>query len=144
MLIGSFAHVVDSKKRLSIPSKWRAVLGEKVIVTAGLDKSLFLFSLDKWTATAKEISSKGFYNLDTRNFARFILANAFELSIDSHGRILLPDQLIEFANLKDEVVLTGVYDRCEIWSKSEYEKAIKDINQNAELTASKISGLIGV
>ncbi len=139
MLIGSYKHILDTKKRLSIPSKWRLIFGEKIIVTTGLDKSLFVFSEEKWNNIAKEISQNGFYSTENRNFARFILSNAFELNIDSHGRVLLPDSLTDFASLKDEVVLSGVYDRCEIWDKKEYEKMIKNANRHAEDMALKIS-----
>ena len=139
MLIGSYEHSLDIKKRLSIPAKWRGILGEKVIVTTGLDKSLFLFGIEKWDMIAKEISQKGFYLEDSRNFARFILSNAFELSIDSHGRVLLPDSLVEFANLKTDTILSGVYDRAEIWDKFEFEKIMKSVKGAAEDTAFRIS-----
>ncbi|MDQ5957440.1 MAG: transcriptional regulator MraZ [Patescibacteria group bacterium] len=139
MLIGSYEHILDTKKRLSIPSKWRVVLGEKIIVTTGLDKSLFIFSSSKWETIAKEIAEKGFYSADSRNFARFILSNAFELSIDSHGRVLLPDSLVDFASLSQEVVLSGVYDRAEIWDKKEFTKVMQNVNKDAENTALRIS-----
>lgn len=139
MLIGSYEHTLDTKKRLSIPSKWRSIFGEKVIVTTGLDKSLFVFSQEKWSAIASEISSNGFYSEDSRNFARFILSNAFELSIDSHGRVLLPDNLVNFASLKSEVILSGVFDRAEIWDKKEWEKAMQKVNKEAENTALRLS-----
>lgn len=139
MLIGSYEHTLDTKKRLSIPSKWRSIFGEKVIVTTGLDKSIFVFSNEKWAVIAKEISEKGFYSADNRNFARFILSNAFELSIDSHGRVLLPDTLVNFASLKNDVVLSGVYDRVEIWDKKEFEKVMSEVNKDAEDTALRIA-----
>ena len=139
MLIGSYEHTLDVKKRLSVPAKWRSIFGEKLIVTTGLDSSLFIFSIEKWEVIAKEISEKGFYSEDSRNFARFILSNAFELSIDSHGRVLLPESLIKFAKLTTDIVLSGVYDRAEIWDKKEFEKVMSKVNQNAGDTALKIS-----
>ena len=139
MLIGSYEHTLDTKKRLSIPSKWRSIFGEKVIITTGLDNSLFIFGQDKWNIIAEELSQNGFYTGESRNFARFILSNAFELSIDSHGRVLLPDTLIKFAKLTTDIVLSGVYDRAEIWDKKEFEKVMDDVNKNASETALKIS-----
>jgi MraZ protein len=139
MLIGNFSHSLDSKKRLSIPAKWRVFLGEKVILTTGLDKSLFVFSESQWLKIAEDISRNGFLDADARNFSRFILSNAFELSIDSHGRILIPDTLVTFSELKTDVVLAGNFSRAEIWDKTEYEKVMKNIGEDANGTASRMS-----
>lgn len=139
MLIGNYEHTLDIKKRLSVPAKWRSIFGEKVIITTGLDKSLFVFSTDKWSEIAKEVSGKGFYSEESRNFSRFILSNAFELSIDSHGRVLLPESLVKFAGLATDIVLSGVYDRAEIWDKAEFAKVMSSVNKNAENIASKLS-----
>ena len=128
MLIGHYNHIIDNKKRLSIPSKWRNYFGEKVIVTTGLDKSLFVFGEKEWENIASDISKNGFLNIDERNFSRFILSNAYELSFDSHGRVLLPEALTQFAGLTSEVVLSGVYDRCEIWDKVAFDKMMNSIN----------------
>ncbi len=139
MLIGNYEHTLDAKKRLSVPAKWRSIFGDKIIITTGLDTSLFIFGQEKWEKIAKEISQNGFYTQDNRNFARFILSNAFEISIDSHGRVLLPDTLIKFAKLTTDIVISGVYDRGEIWDKKEFEKMMDGVNKNASDTALNIS-----
>ena len=107
MLIGQYNHNLDIKNRISIPAKWRLIFGEKVIITTGLDKSLFIFSETEWHKIALSISEKGFLDIDNRNFSRLLLSNAFDLNIDSHGRVLLPEHLIKYANLKSEVILAG-------------------------------------
>jgi MraZ protein len=142
MLIGQFNHNLDVKKRLSIPAKWRTIFGEKVIVTSGLDKSLFIFSEVEWLKIAASISEKGFMNIDNRNFSRLILSNAFDLSIDSHGRVLLPEHLVRYADLKSDVILAGNYNRAEIWDKREFEKLMESVNKNADDIASRMSKLI--
>jgi MraZ protein len=142
MLIGQFEHNLDVKKRLSIPAKWRSIFGEKVIVTSGLDKSLFIFSELEWSKIASSISEKGFMDMDTRNFSRLILSNAFDLSIDSHGRVLLPEYLINYAGLKTDIVLAGNYNRAEIWDKEEFSKLMESVNKNADDIASRMSKLI--
>lgn len=141
MLIGQFQHNLDVKKRLSIPAKWRSIFGEKIIVTSGLDKSLFIFSEIEWSKIASSISEKGFMNIDNRNFSRLILSNAFDLSIDSHGRVLLPEHLIKYANLKTEIVLAGNYNRAEIWNKDEFQKLMDGVNKNADVIADRMSKL---
>lgn len=142
MLIGQFNHNLDVKKRLSIPAKWRTIFGDKVIVTSGLDRSLFIFSEIEWLKIATSISEKGFMNIDNRNFSRLILSNAFDLSIDSHGRVLLPEHLVKYADLKSDIILAGNYNRAEIWDKKEFEKLMESVNKNADDIALRMSKII--
>lgn len=141
MLIGSYTHTLDPKKRLSIPAKWRSSLGEKIVITSGLDQSLFVFGDDEWKKIAEKLVSLGFLDADSRQFARYMLANAFEVSIDSHGRVLIPESLAKFASLNDEVILAGLYSRIEIWDKSTYDKLMSNTSKNADDMALRIAKL---
>lgn len=141
MLIGNYTHTLDPKKRLSIPAKWRSSLGEKVVMTSGLDQSLFVFSETEWKKIAEKLVSLGFLDADSRQFARYMLANAFELSIDSHGRVLVPETLAKTANLKDEVVLAGVYSRIEVWDKDKYDNLMSNTSKSADEMALRIAKL---
>lgn len=141
MLIGQYTHELDPKKRLTLPSKWRKVLGKKVVVTNGLDNSLFVFPVKEWENTATKLASNSFGNSDSRSFNRFMLAHAFETDIDASGRILIPDTLKDFAKLSSKVVLAGMYSRVELWDESEWKKySAKTANQADEL-AGKLSDL---
>ena len=111
MLIGQYTHDLDPKKRLTLPAKWRNDLGKKVVVTNGLDSSLFIFPVDEWEEVATKLSQSGFGNKDTRDFNRFILGNAFETDVDAAGRIVIPETLKKFAKLGDKVVLAGMHSR---------------------------------
>lgn len=139
MLIGHYVHGLDDKKRLSIPSKWRSLLGKKVVMTSGLDKSLFVFSTKEWQKIAEKLSACSFTSPEARKFTRFFLANAFDVDIDSMGRILIPQQLINFAELKDKIVLAGIYNRIEIWDDKIWEKYSAQNNQSADQAATKLS-----
>ncbi len=139
MLLGHYIHQLDDKKRISIPSKWRGVLGKKVVVTSGLDKSLFVYSLKEWQKIAETLSSLSFTNKDTRSFTRFMLANAFDTDLDSVGRILITDQLRKFADIKKKAVLVGMHSRVEIWSEEEWEKYSNSNNKSADAVAEKLS-----
>ena len=141
MLIGHYIHQLDDKKRISIPAKWRSVLGKKVVVTSGLDKSLFVFSLKEWQKIAEKLSSLSFTNKDTRSFTRFMLSNAFDTDLDSVGRILITDQLKSFADIKKKAVLVGMHSRVEVWSEEEWEKYSKVNNRDVDSVASKLSDL---
>ena len=139
MLIGHFNHTFDDKKRISIPAKWRTTLGKKVVITSGLDKSLFIFSMKEWTQIAEKISSLSFTNIESRKFGRFMLANAFDTDIDSVGRILINDSLRNFADLNSKVVLVGMYNRLEVWDEEIWNKYSSQNNKDADSIANKLS-----
>ena len=141
MLIGKYTHELDPKKRLTLPSKWRTDLGKKVVVTSGLDNSLFLFPIKEWEVVAEKLAQSGFGNHDSRSFNRFILANAFETDVDAAGRIVIPDTLKSFARLSEKVVLAGMYSRIEIWDESAWDANISKVNGEADVLAGKLSEL---
>jgi len=141
MLIGHYIHGLDDKKRLSIPAKWRSVLGKKVVVTSGLDKSLFVYSLKEWQKIADKLSELSFTNKDTRSFTRFMLSNAFEADLDSVGRILITDILKDFANIEKKAVLVGMHSRVEIWGEEEWDKYANSNNKSADTIAGKLGEL---
>jgi MraZ protein len=141
MLIGKYTHDLDPKKRLTLPSKWRTDLGKKVVVTNGLDNSLFIFPIKEWEVVAEKLSHSGFGNQDTRSFNRFILGNAFETDVDAAGRIVIPDSLKSFAHLHDKVVLAGMYSRIELWDEASWEANIAKVNGEADALASKLNDL---
>lgn len=141
MLIGQYTHDLDPKKRLTLPSKWRADLGKKVVVTNGLDNSLFVFSVKEWEKVAEKLSQSGFGNPDTRSFNRFILGNAFETDVDAAGRIVIPDTLKEFAKLSAKVILAGMHSRVEIWDESAWKAYTSKVSGEADVLAGKLSEL---
>ena len=141
MLIGQYTHDLDTKKRLTLPSKWRADFGKKVVVTNGLDSSLFIFPVKEWERVAQKLSESGFGNPDTRSFNRFILGNAFEADVDAAGRIVIPDTLKSFANLSEKVVLAGMHSRVEAWDEDTWKKYTAKVAGEADALASKLSEL---
>ena len=141
MLIGQYTHDLDPKKRLTLPSKWRSDLGKKVVVTNGLDSSLFVFPIKEWEKVAEKLSQSGFGNKDTRDFNRFILGNAFETDVDAAGRIVIPDTLKSFAKLTSKVVLTGMHSRVEIWDENTWKHFTAKVSGEADALAGKLSEL---
>jgi len=134
MFIGEYTYSIDQKKRLAIPSKFRKMLGKKVVITRGLDQCLFLYPLNEWRSLAKKLAQLPLSQADARGFARLMLTGAMEVGFDNLGRILIPDYLKEYASLRKRVVVTGVYNRIEIWDekkwkiyKSKTEKEVGDI-----------------
>ena len=115
MFIGEYTHTVDENNRFSLPAKFRKELGRKVVATRGKDHCLFLYPIKTWAKISEEVAKLGHVESDPR-YARFTFAGASEIEIDSIGRILIPEFLREFADLKNPIVITGVHDRVEIWS----------------------------
>ncbi len=124
MLVGEFQHNIDAKGRMIMPAKFRDELGEKFVITKGLDKCLFVFSQFEWEKLDQKLSeqslSKG------RKIQRFFYGGMTECELDKQGRVLVPQTLREYAELFKDAVVVGLAKRAEIWNKDEWEK------QNAE------------
>lgn len=117
MLMGEFHHNIDDKGRLIIPSKFRSELGEKFIVTRGIEKCLFVYSESEWDKIVGKLKSLPFTNSDARNFTRFFLSGASVCEFDRQGRINITSPLVNYAKLNKECVIIGANDRLEIWSE---------------------------
>jgi len=141
MLIGEYLHTLDAKKRLSLPAKFRKEVGKKVVVTRGLDSCLFMFPQNTWKEIATKLANLPMGQADTRGIARFILAGAVETDVDTAGRILIPDFLKEFADLRSRVVLAGVSDRIEIWNDKTWEEYKRRIEKGADQMAQTLGDL---
>ena len=121
MLMGEYQNNLDLKGRIVIPLKLREGLGEKIVLTRGLDGSLFIFSFDNWLKLTKDLTNLPFTLEENRNFIRFLLAGATTLEFDKQGRIIIPNYLKEYAKLEKEVIIIGVLDRVEIWAKENWD-----------------------
>lgn len=136
MLIGEFEHSLDAKGRLIMPAKLRETIGDKFVVTKGLDGCLFAFSLTEWANFEEKLKTLPLSNRNSREFTRFFLSGATECEIDKQGRFLIPNNLRETANLQKEVVIIGVGTRIEIWDKTKWNSynneniSVEDIAEN--------------
>ena len=120
MFMGEYDHTIDAKGRLIIPSKFREALGSEFVLTKGLDGCLFVFPMKEWEAFEEKLRSLPLIDKNARKFSRFFLAGASTCELDKQGRILVPGTLREFAQMDKEVVLTGMLDRIEVWSKEQW------------------------
>ena len=144
MLIGEYRHTLDNKKRLSLPAKWRQELGVKLVLTRGLDSCLFIYPFKEWQRISSKVAGLPLGQADTRSFNRFFLSGAVAVDVDKNGRILIPDFLKEFADLKEgSVILAGIHNRVEIWNEKMWNKYKQKIEQQADTLAEKL-GEIGI
>jgi MraZ protein len=139
MFIGEYLHSIDLKKRMAVPSKFRADLKNKVVVTRGLDKCLFVYPMKVWEDLAGKLGTLPVGESATRSFIRLMLAGAVDVDVDKQGRILIPDYLKEYAGLGKNVVVAGIYNRLEIWD----EKKWKDYKKKAEKNTDEIAEQLG-
>ncbi len=117
MFIGEYQGTIDDKGRISIPAKFRAELKNKVVVTRGLDNSLFLYTAKEWEKLAEKLSTLPIATANTRAFSRLMLAGAMDCEVDKQGRIILPNYLKDFAKIGKKIVFAGLYNRIEVWGE---------------------------
>ncbi|NQT95143.1 MAG: division/cell wall cluster transcriptional repressor MraZ [Candidatus Omnitrophica bacterium] len=142
MFYGEFAHTLDRKGRLIIPSKFREALkeayAEKLYVTRGLDKCLFIFTEEEWKAQESKFRSMSFVKSDHRKFNRLFFSGAQDVIPDKQGRVLLPSFLKEYASIKKDVVLIGISDRIEVWSKELWREYYSSSKESFEQIAENL------
>lgn len=129
MFYGEYAHMLDAKGRMSMPARYREELGEKFMVTKGINNCLFVFPMGEWNAFADKLRALPTTDKTAQIFLRFLFAGACECELDKQGRILLPASLREFAGLEKEVMVIGAMTRAEIWNRDrwkEYSNAAAD------------------
>ena len=121
MFIGEYQHSLDSKNRIVVPSKLREGLGEKFIISKGLDGCLYAYPIDEWQKFEEKLKNLPLTNRDARAFVRFFVAGATEVETDKQGRGLIPANLREYAGIEKEIVTIGALNKIEIWSKEKWE-----------------------
>ena len=141
MLIGEYNHTLDPKKRLAIPAKMRKELGEKSILTKGLNNCLSLYPLAQWQKLTEKLGQLSVGQADTRAFLRTMFARAVEVELDQLGRILVPDYLKNYAGLKQRAVIVGLNDRLEIWDSERWENYKNEVEKNTDMIAEKLGEL---
>ena len=126
--MGEYEHSLDAKGRLIMPAKLRQDIGEKFVITKGLDGCLFAFSQVEWLNFETKLKSLPLSDKNARNFVRFFLAGATECEIDKQGRFLIPSNLRQAGSLEKEAVIIGVGTRLEIWDKTIWKSKDEEIS----------------
>ncbi len=126
MFMGEYSHSLDAKGRVIIPAKYREELGEKFVITKGMDGCLFVLPNEAFRALTDELKALPLSVKDSRKLVRHFSGAAADGELDKQGRVLLPAKLREHAGLDKDIVLVGVLDRIEIWSKERWESACDD------------------
>ena len=124
-----------------MPAKLREDMGEKFIITKGLDGCLFGFSQNEWENFETKLKTLPLTNKNARDFVRFFLSGAIECEMDKQGRFLISSNLRDYANLEKEAVIIGVGTRIEIWNKDKWKAYNSDENISADQIAENMTML---
>ncbi len=139
MFVGEYRHLIDQKGRLAIPVKFRAKLAEGCVITRGLDSSLFIYTQKEWQKLADKLSQLPIGQAKARSFVRLMFSGAVDLELDKQGRIIIPAYLRDYAGVKTDVVICGLYSRIEIWDRKKWD----EYKQESEKEATDIAEHLG-
>lgn len=140
MLIGTYRHSIDSKKRMRIPSKFKNELGNNCIITKGTGTNLMIFSGDGFQNLYEKMTNVSIFDEEAQKPVRKFLSSAFEAEEDGQGRILLPKELALYAEITKNIVFVGVGSRVEIWAEEIWDK----MQETEEKTDFSVLAKLGV
>ncbi len=144
MFRGRYEHSIDDKGRLSIPSRFREALArrrQKVLVLTDFDSCVAAYPLDEWRQLEERIRKQSTLQKDIRAFLRLFYSGATETPVDGQGRILIPPQLRDKAAITREVMIVGVLNKIEIWSKARWEEFLARSPVTFEDVAARLAEL---
>jgi MraZ protein len=141
MLIGLYKTKISVKGRVALPNKLKKALGDKLIITAGYEKSLMIVSPKEWQAVVGQVTNRKLTLGPARATDRFLLGSAFEVDLDAQGRFIIPKYLRQYAEIEAEAVFLGVGNRIELWSKTRWQNYELYLEKNVAKLGEKLSEL---
>jgi len=141
MFLGEYAHTIDDKGRLTIPARFRDELESGVVITRGLDGCLWAFGRDEWEVLAEKIAQLPTTNPAARNFSRLMFGSAIDSIPDRQGRILLTQNLRDYAGIQNETTIVGMKNRLEIWNPTAWDTLMAQVIQDTEGIATQLQDL---
>jgi MraZ protein len=142
-LTGTYHRTVDEKQRLAVPKKLKDGLLTNtectVYVAPETDRALTLYSEQEFDRRASLLVDLAAQRAEVRNYQRLYYSQAEQVELDAQGRIRLPERLMEFAGIEQEVVLLGVHDHIEIWDRTHWGDFLKQ--HSAEFDKMSVAAL---
>ena len=139
MLLGEHDHALDDKNRLTLPARLRDQLGDRVVVTRGLDGCLYVYAAAEWAKLAERVGALDALSREARTMQRFFFASAMDAELDKQGRIVIPAGLLEGAGIGREVTVAGIYDHLEIWDRAAWRDQRQTVEGSAEDVAERLA-----
>ena len=137
MLLGEHEHTLDDKNRLTLPARLREQLGDRVVVTRGLDGCVYVYAVAEWERLAQRVGTLDPLSREARTMQRFFFGSGSDVEIDKQGRIVLPANLV--TDLQREVTVLGVYDHLEIWDRAVWRDQRQTVEGSAEDVAERLA-----
>jgi MraZ protein len=141
MFRGGFAHNIDEKGRVIIPLKFRLLLGEKFVITKGLDHCLWVFTDEEFRTLDEQLKAQPMLDPNAVRLQRFFSGEAVDAAIDSQGRVALPSNLRVYSRIEKEVMIVCAGNRIEIWCKSGWDALTGSLNDDLIRASAKEIGL---
>ena len=141
MFLGEYQHTIDEKGRMAVPIKFRNDVASGAVVTRGIDKCLFIYPKAEWEKLAGKIANLSLLQTNSRSFSRHMFANAMDVELDKQGRVMLPDYLRSYADVKKNVAVAGLYNRIEIWDAGIWEKNKETTEKGSDKIAEQLGEL---
>ena|SRR3989338_2533259 len=128
VFLGEFQHNLDDRGRLSLPKKLRQELASiEVVLTRGFENCIFGYPKELWLDEAKRQLEIPVFEEKGRNLRRYVFSAAVTAEIDKLGRVLIPTNLKDYAQIKNEVTVIGAGDHFEIWDSQKWKEYLKTI-----------------
>jgi MraZ protein len=141
MFLGEFSHALDDKGRLTIPAKFREELAGGLVVTRGIDRCLSVFPRQVWEELAASIAELPLTQRSARDFGRLMFSGAADFIPDRQGRVLIPQNLRDYAQLDSEAIIIGLYNRLEIWNPGSWTSVRAAVEEDPEAIAEQLQEL---
>lgn len=133
MFFGTFEHVLDNKNRLVIPGRIvKSLKSDKLFIMKGYEGTLSIFPNEEFDKYLAKLQSFPYENKSSRDVLRIALSSVYELELDKSNRVQIPTSLVNKYKISKEVVVVGVLDHIEVWSKDKWEKYLKDNEKDFE------------
>jgi len=139
MLLGEHEHALDDKNRLTLPARLRDQLGDRVVVTRGLDGCLYVYAAAEWAKLAERVGALDPLSREARTMQRFFFASGLDAELDKQGRVVIPANLLESAGIGREVTVAGIYDHLEIWDRAAWRDQRQTVEGSAEDVAERLA-----
>lgn len=141
MFLGEYRHATDAKGRLTVPARFRSELESGVVVTRGYEPCLVLYPLTEWSRLADKVAQLPMASRVVRSYGRLVFGGAFEVSLDSMGRMLIPAFLREHAGITEEAVVVGLNTHIEIWSPERWQQTFERDSANLDDILAEVTRL---
>jgi MraZ protein len=130
MFLGQFQHNLDEKGRLMIPAPFRQLLEGGAFITQGFDRCLMVMTEAYFGQVYERMNAMNLADPAARMLRRMILSNAYQVEMDRVGRILVPQNLRQYAGFEGEAIVAGQGEYFEVWTPAEWNKQLDDIQDN--------------